>query len=163
MTPAKKRALIAVIAFILVLVALIPNCMGFGDDWYDRNAHEGPYKGKSEEQIIADLNALVEEGMMNISIRTIIEFPEGSTKPGTANIENIAANHVDQKVTITLTSGEIVYQSGAVAPGHSIDTIELNRDLSAGTHDAVATFVGYDTETHEETGQLSAEVKLVVG
>ncbi|MEG0070546.1 MAG: hypothetical protein RR671_02505 [Raoultibacter sp.] len=130
--------------------------------WFDQNAAEGPYAGKTEEEIKADLNRRVEEGMMNISIASRITFPSG-TSAGTAHIENIAANPVDQKVVISLKdTDETLYESGAIAPGQHLDTIKLNRVLEAGSYDAIATFTGYNKETHEETGRSAAETILHV-
>lgn len=130
--------------------------------WFDSQATTGSYAGKTEEEIKADLNRQVKEGMMNISIASRITFESG-TAPGLARIENIAANPMDQKVTIALRdTGEIVYESGALAPGQHIKTINLTRELPPGTYDALATFTGYKKETHEETGTSAAEIVLHV-
>ena len=135
---------------------------GQTDSWFDSSASAGQYEGKSEEEIIAALNAQVEEGMMNISIASAISFANGAAE-GEARIENIQANHVDQKVSITLDdTGETVYESGALAPGQYIQTIKLSKDLDAGSYRATVLFTGYDRETHEKTGAAAAQVTLVV-
>ena len=38
------------------------------EDWYDSNAAQGQFEGKSKEEIQAALNEEVAKGMMNISI-----------------------------------------------------------------------------------------------
>ena len=132
------------------------------EDWFDSNAAQGQFEGKSKEEIQAALNEEVAKGMMNISIAVAIVFPDG-TSEGEARIENIAANPVDQKVTITLEdSGETVYESGAIAPDQHIQNIKLSKDLDPGEYPAIATFTGYDRETHKQTGQAAAKITLRV-
>lgn len=163
----KNRKKRLIIIFILVFLAIVLASVAFFcskpiDSWFDSNATEGSYVGKSEEEILADLNRIVEEGMMNISIAATVTFEDG-TSEGEARIENIAANTRDQKVTITLNdTGEVVFESGAIAPGSYLQYIKLNKDLEAGTYMATATFQGYDPETHEERGAAAAEIRLVV-
>ncbi|HIW77298.1 MAG TPA: flagellar protein FliS [Candidatus Gordonibacter avicola] len=132
------------------------------EDWFDPNASQGQFEGKSKEEIQAALNEEVKKGMMNISIAAVIKFPDGASE-GEARIENIAANPVDQKVVIALKdSGEVVYESGALAPDQHIQNIKLTRDLDPGDYTAVATFTGYDRETHKQTGQAAAEFVIHV-
>ena len=144
----------------LVAVVAVGAAVGVGvvltqqpalEDWYDSNAAQGQFEGKSKEEIQAALNEEVAKGMMN-----------GSSE-GEARIENIAANPMDQKVVITLKdSGETVYESAAIAPDQHIQTIKLTKDLDPGQYAAVATFTGYDRETHKQTGQAAAEIVLNV-
>lgn len=155
----------------LVAVVAVGAAVGVGvvltqqpalEDWYDSNAAQGQFEGKSKEEIQAALNEEVAKGMMNISIAAVITFPDGASE-GEARIENIAANPMDQKVTIALKDGdEVVYESGAIAPDQHIQNIKLSRDLEPGEYAAVATFTGYDRETHKKTGQAAAEITLRV-
>ena len=132
------------------------------DDWYDSSVLSGQYEGKSQEEVIAALNAQVEEGMMNISIASAVVFADGAAE-GEARIENIPANHVDQKVSIVLDdTGEQVYESGAIAPGQHIQTITLSKVLEPGSYAATATFTGYDRDTHKKTGASAAQIMLTV-
>lgn len=155
----------------LVAVVAVGAAVGVGvvltqqpalEDWYDSNVAQGQFEGKSKEEIQAALNEEVAKGMMNISIAASITFPDGASE-GEARIENIAANQMDQKVVITLKdSGETVYESAAIAPDQHIQTIKLTKDLDPGQYAAVATFTGYDRETHKQTGQAAAEIVLNV-
>lgn len=156
-------ALVAVVAVTAaVLVGVVATQQPAVEDWFDSNAAQGQFEGKSKEEIQAALNEEVAKGMMNISIAAVIEFPNGASE-GEARIENIAANPMDQKVSIALKdSGEVVYESGALAPDQHIQNIKLTRDLDPGEYDAVATFTGYDRETHKQTGQAAAEITLVI-
>lgn len=98
---------------------------------------------------------------MAVSIAHTLKFPNGSQNPGTAHIENLEKNHVDQKVSIVIND-ETVYESGAIAPGYFIDEITLNRYLPPGVYDAQAIFDGYQKDTHKKTGRVVADVKVLV-
>ena len=103
-------------------------------------------------------NPLYRPAFTVTSAQQMVSLPEGE-----ARIENIAANPMDQKVVITLKdSGETVYESAAIAPDQHIQTIKLTKDLDPGQYAAVATFTGYDRETHKQTGQAAAEIVLNV-
>ena len=156
-------ALVAVVAVgAAVGVGVVLTQQPAPEDWYDSNAAQGQFEGKSKEEIQAALNEEVAKGMMNISIAASITFADGSSE-GEARIENIAANPMDQKVTIALKDGdEVVYESGAIAPDQHIQNIKLSRDLEPGEYAAVATFTGYDRETHKQTGPAAAEIVLNV-
>ena len=132
------------------------------DSWYDAGAAAGSYKGKSDEEVKADLEKAVAEGMMNISIASNIKA-SAQTGQAEARIENIAANKVDQKVTLELEdSGEVIYESGAIAPGSHVQTVQLDAGLEPGSYNVLATFDGYDTETREKKGTAAAQVTLTV-
>lgn len=154
-------AVVVVVAIVIGIVVTQQNTVDEGN-WYDNAAQKGQFEGKSKEEIQDALNEEVAKGMMNISIAAVVNFPAGSTE-GEARIENIAANPMDQKITIALKdSDEVVYESGAIAPDQHIQTITLTKALAPGDHAAVATFTGYDRETHKETGKAAAEIVLHV-
>lgn len=160
----KKRFIIIPLVIVLFVgaIAVIYFATSSGGGWFDSGAQQGSYEGKTEEEILADLNRQVEEGMMNISIASTITFEDG-TSEGEARIENIESNKRDQKVVITLDdTGEVIYESGAIPPGSFIQKIRLNRDLDAGTYAATAMFTGYDIETHQDKGSAGAQIKIVV-
>lgn len=130
-----KKAAVVIVAVVLLAVGGFAawNVLGKGDSWYDPAAVTGHYEGKSQEEIVADLNRQVEEGMMNISIAGVLSSPDGRTAE--ARIENIEANGRDQKVVITLDeTGEVLYESGAIAPGQYVQDIEFARDLEPGVY-----------------------------
>lgn len=158
----KINKLIILIILILLCLFCIFISMLF-INWYDTNAHSGHWKGKTREQIEADLNAQVEDGEMNVSIANTIKFFNGSESEGIARIENIGANGVDQKVRITLKdSDEIIYESGAIPPDYSIETIHLNKHLDSGQYKAIALFTGYDCKSHKVKGAVAAEINILI-
>ncbi len=162
----KKIIIGAVAAVLVVLLGVGAWALLGGEDgpggFFDPNATEGQAPYKTAEEVQAELNRLVEEGMFNISIAGEIEFANGSSQ-GVAYIENVPGNRYHMKVTITLDdTGETVYESGGIAPGNFIERITLMRDLPAGSYDATATFGAYNTETLDEMGQAAAKVKITV-
>lgn len=166
----RRAPLVAVVSGAAVCAVALAVAVGFGalspaqadDGWYDGAAAAGGYEGKSEEAVRAELEKKVAEGMMNISISSDIQA-SAQTGEAEARIENIAANRVDQKVTLTrVDTGEVLYASDAIAPGNHIQTVKLDPMPEPGTYDVLATFSGYDPETHEQVGTSAAEIKLTV-
>lgn len=167
-SPARRRRLLFVGVAVLVAVVAVAIALGvyFAQGTkgfkFDSNAQAGQAPYKTEEEIQAELDRIVEEGMFNISISTLIEFETG-TSEGIAYIENVPGNRHHMQVTITLDeTGEEVYKSDGIAPGNYVESITLSRDLDPGTYDATATFVAIDQETLEEVGRAAAKVQLVV-
>lgn len=163
----KQKSKVPIIILIVVLV-LAAIAVGVGiyvsqsGGFYDNSAQNGQAPYKTDEEKQAELDRVVEEGMLSISIASVIEFENG-TSEGTAYIENVPSNKYVMKVTITLDSNdEVVYESGGIKPDSHIDTIKLTKDLSAGTYPATATFTAYDPETLDEVGQAAAKITIVV-
>lgn len=164
----RKRLFVGLaVAAAVVVVAVVLGVRSFsqqeeGGFFLDPNAQEGQAPYKTEEEIQAELDRIVEEGMFNISISSVIEFADG-TSEGIAYIENVPGNRHHMQVTITLDdTGEEVYESAGIAPGNYVETITLSRDLDPGTYDATATFTAIDQESLEEVGKAAAKVSIVV-
>lgn len=70
----------------------------------------------------ADLDKIVDEGMVSFSINTDPIFSDGKA-PGNLTIENLAANNNRFIVTISLKGqgGREVYRSGSIDPGQYIE------------------------------------------
>ncbi len=164
----KDRALLLVIGLLLVVIAglilvlLLPR---EGDQisipgYRDPNASIGQLEGKSVEEIQAELNRIVEEGMFNISINPNIYFENGEAE-GEVRIENSPANHYLMKVEITLDdSGEVVYTSGLIEPNYHIQTAKLAIPLEEGSYEATAVFTAFDPANESKVGQAAAKIKL---
>lgn len=158
------------VPYIIILAILIVAAIGVGawavlgqsGGFYDNSAQSGQAPYKTDEEKQAELDRVVEEGMLNISIASVIEFQNG-TSEGTAYIENVPSNKYVMKVTITLDSNnEVVYESGGIKPDSYINTIKLSKDLDAGTYPATATFTAFTPDSVEEVGQAAAKITLVV-
>ena len=129
------------------------------------NAELGQLDGKSKEEIEAELNRIVEEGSMHISMNTKPIFKNGKAK-GDLKIENSPANHYGQEIIITVNkTGKEIYRSGLLMPNHHIQKDKLKVDLKKGNYECTATFVAYDTKLEvepTEIGRLKAEIEIKV-
>ena len=160
--------LLAVLVTLLIVFFVVPavreqdGAKTASDGWYDPAAKMGNLPGRTKEEIQAELNKIVEEGMFNISIASIIVFPDGESE-GAARIENIAANRYNMSVTITPEGeDEPVYTSKGLKPGQYIENIRLDRDLPKGEYSATALFTAYTQEDLLKVGQAAAKITLIV-
>lgn len=161
----RRNGVIAVlIAVILILLALLAvRLFACSDtDIFDSNAQSGQAPYKTREEMQAELDRTIEEGMFNISIQSEIKFEDGQSE-GVAYIENVPNNNFDMKVTITEdATGDVLYQSDVIKTDQYIEKIKLQKDLEPGTYDATAMFDGLDKETHEVAAQSAAGIKIRV-
>lgn len=130
------------------------------EGFFDKDAKPGQASYKTDEEKQTELDRVVEDGMINISIASFIEF-ENSDSEATAYIENVPANKYVIKVTITLDdTNDIVYESGGIKPDYNIENIKLMKDIDAGRYPATATFAAYQPDTLEEVGQAEAKITI---
>ena len=169
--PMKKKSRMALILLCVLLLALLigliaMTVIGMNRDYeryeFDTDAMAGRIQMMTEEEIQAELNRVVEEGMFNISIASAIVF-DSPTAKGEARIENIAANNYHMKVEIRLDdTGETVYESRLIQPGYSIEKIALSKRLEPGEYQATATFSAITKEEMQLFGQAGAQIKLYI-
>lgn len=128
----------------------------------DPNAALGQLEGKSAEEIQAELDRIVEEGMFNISIAPLIELEDGASE-AELRIENVPGNRYLMKVEISRDdTGETVYTSGIVEPNRHIQKARLDVDLDAGEYPCTAVFYALDPDTEEPVGQAAAKLTIMV-
>jgi len=161
--------LVSIVLVVLLLIAagVIVYLQFFYEPEYERyqfdtSAMEGRIQQMTEEEIQAELNRVVEEGMFNISIASAIVF-ESPTGEGEARIENIAANHYHMQVDIFLDeTGEKVYSSKLIRPGYSLEKIKLDERLAPGEYAATAMFSAITQEELQLFGQAAAQIRLYI-
>ena len=128
----------------------------------DANAQEGGLTYRSQEEIQAELNRKVEEGMIHISMNTSPVFPSGTEK-GNLLIVNSESNRYPQIVYIVRKdTGEEIYRSKGIAVGSRIEYAALDVDLPAGVYDCVAYFNNADPDTGAILGTAGAEITVTV-
>lgn len=128
----------------------------------DPNASIGQLEGKTPDEIQAELDRIVNEGMFNISIAPVVYFADGGSE-GDVRIENVPGNRYDMQVSVVLDEdGREVYESGVIEPNHHIQTARLSTSLAAGSYPATASFMALDRQSGVEVGRASAKITLVV-
>lgn len=124
-------------------------------------AQLGQLEGKTNDEIIAALNRVVEDGQMCISINANPTFASG-TSAGTLRIENNPNNRYAQVVVITRDdTGETIYHSGLIDPNYHVQEDVLAVHLDAGDYPCTATFTAYDTE-QSVIGTAAAKITITV-
>ena len=169
--PGKKGLYIALVAVLLVVIGVLSFLLlRPGDSGgqisvrkdRDPNANVGQYEGKTQEEIQAELDKIVEEGMFNISIVSSVAMENGESE-AELRIENIEANHHLMSVEITRDdTGEVLYTSGLIEPGYHIQSVPFNSVLPKGVYPATAVFTAYDMQTEEPIGQAAAKISITV-
>lgn len=164
----KKKKRRRLIIIILLLLALIAGGIGAyfalnqPEDLYDSGVLEGIAPNKTDAEIQAELNRVVDESMFDISIASVIESLDGKT--GKAFIENVPGNHYDLQVALVVDGeDDPIFESKLVAPGNYFEDITFTHSLDEGIHNAVAHFKAFDKESHEEIGAVDAQVVISVG
>lgn len=110
----------------------------------------------------ADLDKIVDEGMLTFSINATPSFPDG-TSPGNLMIENAEINNNRFTVSIYRNdTGEMIYESGYLDPGQYIEEAPLSVDLDEGVYECIARFSTYRLADNTPIGQAAAEVKIYV-
>lgn len=152
-----------VIASIAVILALLVALYFFMDSTqYKDGGVLGQLDGKTMEEIQEALDSYVEEGMLNISIASVVTFEDGNAE-GELRIENAPSNHYLMQVDITRNdNGQVIYSSDPIEPNYHIQYGRLNTDLPAGDYECTATFYALDMDTREVVGNAGANVTVVV-
>lgn len=152
-------AIVIAIICILLAAALALSMLGGKSN---RQGDLGQLDGKTDAEIQAELDRVVEDGMFNISIASVVQFDSG-TAPGELRIENVPGNRYLMSVQITHDdTGEVIYTTDMIEPNHHIQSDELAVALPKGNYDCTATFFAYDPETEELIGQAAAKMKIIV-
>ena len=152
----KIHSLICVgIGFILLfLVAVVCHSCGreLAVSEYEENVNRIEAIDVSERQ--AELDAIVEEGKMNVNYSAKAIFD--GTISEIFNVKNIENNHYPIIFEIFDETGESVYLSKKIEPGYEMNQIELERELSKGTHECKIK-VGY-----AEEGNVSSAFPITI-
>ena len=151
-------AILALLAALVLAFALFSN----NSAGRDPNAAVGQLENKTPEEIQAELDRIVEEGMFNISIASMVQLEDGASE-AELRIENVPNNPYLMKVELNRDdTGETIYTSGMIEPNHHIQKAKLDVDLDAGEYPCTAVFYAYDKQSEELVGQAAAKLTVLV-
>lgn len=144
---------------VLVLLFLTILCYSCGQELavseYEDKVNRIKEIDVSQRQ--AELNAIVEEGKINVNYSPRAIFQ--GTISETFNIKNIKNNHYPIIFEILDEKGECIYTSKKIEPGYELSQIELDEELPKGTHNCKIK-VGYAEEGNVSSAfPLTIEVK----
>lgn len=163
--------------WMLLLLLLLLCCIlgGFFWSWkmrplsrfdMDRNALEGFLPGKTAAEIQAELNRIIDEGRVNISMNPTPVIKDGEIN---VRIENVPANNYYLQADVYIypqkgnpDNAELVYRSGILKQNYYIENGETDTMVSPGEYDGIAIFSALDPDTLEEIGKTSLTLVITV-
>ncbi|MBS5065616.1 MAG: hypothetical protein KHZ58_17780 [Hungatella hathewayi] len=130
---------------------------------YEANIVEGDIPGKTPEERQRELDSIVEEGMLAMSINAT---PCGKTTGADRSINWLIENPSNQGKLIRVEvwrddTAEKIYETGAIPPGNYVEAAPLSVELPPGEYRCTARFYAYkEDETY--IGQAAAQIQLVL-
>ena len=131
---------------------------------YEANVVSGDIPGKSREERQREMDSMVEEGMLAMSINAT---PSGKGTGSDQSVNWLIENPSNQGKLIRVEiyrddTGEKIYETGAIRPGSYVESAPLNVELSAGIYECTAVFLAYREETEALIGQAAVKVTLTL-
>lgn len=131
----------------------------------DRDALEGFLPNKTQEEIEAELNRIIDESRFNVSINPTPVIEDGRIN---IMIENIPANHYWMQVDVFIQEPDkeqetLVYRSGLIKQGYYIENADVAAVAAPGQYNGRAVFSAIKPESDEEVGQTEATMVVYVG
>lgn len=131
---------------------------------YEANIVQGDIPGKTKEERQRELDNIVEEGMLAMSINAT---PSGKTTGADRSINWLIENPSNQGKLIRIevwndASNEKIYETGAIPPGNYVESAPLNMELPPGEYPCTARFYAYQEETETYIGQAAAQITLTL-
>jgi len=118
-------------------------------------------EGVNEEAVRDRRNQLLTENMEFISLERQIYFDTALAK-GTARIFNDSQSKFYCQVTVVRDgTGEVLYESGLIGPGHYIEKIHLKGSLKEGYYPCTAVWRFY-SEHDEYVGEIAEKIVVIV-
>lgn len=139
------------IVYVLSSLALVVMTGAFVYSVSNKTAYESNVNKiiqMSEEERQAQLNKIVEDGMMNVNYTPYITV-DGNVCEN-FNIKNIENNKGSIKFKIVDDSNNVIYQSDLIELGYELNGLKFENKLEKGTH-KYRICIGYDTEGNVES------------
>lgn len=92
------------------------------------------------ESIAEDMQSVVDDSMFETNMNVVWNFPDGESPSDDAYVANSGNNHYAVSFEVLLDGTEVVFTSGVIPVGNRIREIKLDRDLPAGSYEAVCMY-----------------------
>ncbi len=156
-TDSKKRILPIIFILILILIIGIMAFIIFSFSHNKEKSKEPITKKRdtivtidNKNEILADLNNKVAEGLFNVTMNVDWSFENSSTPSENAYVANAVTNTNTVYFDVTIDStGEKIYESPNIPVGYALKDITLNSELSAGTYTCTVLYHLIDEEENE--------------
>ena len=164
------------VILVIIVILLLLRCCGNGEsigiddesvplgDVFDLALDEdaGERTDVSQEEIVEELNQKVSDGMITISMNLAPVFANGRSK-GNLLIVNEESNNYPQVVQIfENTTGRMLYESGLIPVGQTIEKAQLDVSIPAGLYRCTACFHNVNPESGQSLGMAAAVIRIAV-
>jgi len=122
-----------------------------------------PESGDATDQRLSErAQEIADANYFTLQINPEAIFEDGQST-GSIEIVNPGTNVYPIAVDISLlSSGEVIYSSGAIYPNQFVENVALATPLAKGDYPAKATINIYDPESKEKQGVTEAELTIIV-
>lgn len=131
----------------------------------EKNALEGFLPDRSDAEIQNELNRIIENSRLNVSMNPTPLLEEGKLN---VMIENVPANHYYIQVDVYIYTDEEtgerekIYESGIIRQGYYVEEGEAMKKPEPGSYNGIAVFTALYPETLEEIGQVGMNLVVTV-
>ena len=158
----KMAILIGGITLILVIIIAVLLFLLFRKEKPEPATYtisEGNY-----QQILEDMDAEVREGYFETYMNVEWTFPDGTSETTDAILGNSPNNTKPIRCEVLLEeSGDVVYKTDVIPVGVELAPFKLDKDLDAGTYDAVCmVYLLSETEDGTYTDYSSAGFNVTI-
>lgn len=161
---------VIIIAFVAVVAFLIGRMERDGGSDSDTGRREVAESARlildedSAQNVLDEMRKEVEEGMFECSMSTEWTFKDGSSESKDAYVANSANNtHPFYFDVILDGTEEVVYSSPVVPVGSRLTDFKLDKQLEAGTYEAICKYVLLsDEESQEEISTANFVITITV-
>lgn len=146
----KKEKIIIILLSLALIFAVSVGAYSFINGGFSKSNEVSSYETAVNEITEIDyskrqeeLDQIVEEGMMNVQYSMYASFDGKVSK--SFNVKNIKNNKHPIVFSLYDENGDLIYESKKIELGYELNSIELNKELSKGTHEC-SIKIGYAEE-----------------
>lgn len=133
-----KTQIILIIGFICILLAI--GIVAFLILHKDDSEGNLVIDDSNLEDVESQLSETVKDGMFEVNMNTTWNFPNGTSASSDAYVANGDANTHPISFEVLLDGTDVIYSSTVIPVGKQIKEIILDKDLPAGTYQAVCMY-----------------------